>query len=1827
MPFDDSELEPEKEHAENKQGAVLIQSAFRSSRVRKTISNLHSIIAQSPPEFCIGNETLKYLGMGPNDRSEEQLEAMLEQFMEIGFFAELPPLQQLQCCQSLGILRIKAGQVLYEQGDPGDNFYVAVRGGMAVTGGEGGGQVELPLGVGDSFGEHEMTRFRETNQEDIDSTNAVAEDVSDGKRTTRVHARVDSVLATVSRANYLKITGALEDAVVGILKKDPDDRTAADVAVVLAYMEAVPFFRALHYRTLQNVCCRFMSYRKQEAEEHLFKIDEVGSEFFVLLNGTVRVLIRGGDRRGKAAGYNRSGDGLLKAAPMLGAGPTQKGKRNKANTAGAAGNKQRSGGGKKLKRSGSKKKLGLEPETEPEAEAEPETEYRVDDAGPEPEPEPEPEFEEKKPEIILRAGAGFGEIALTSDDPRDWTRSAGIQCHSDGPCHFAVLGRDHYLDATAKIEGRVMHALETPSQSRTVKQLELLMEFFRNERFFKKLALEGLRKQACTMLFRQNVKASGVPGGKVLWHEGDENPDTFHIIVRGGPIREEIAGVEVRKLHVGDELGSDALLPPQKMNLAKPTKNLTIGIQKAARVSTMIADADVVLATVLREDYERIFKVDEVMDWIQQFWNLVCLESLGHAADENNGDKVTFSAYCELHKRISKTIQEDFDAEEEKDIVVEDWEEDLARAHAADEFDEDMNFLRMHEFKDALFQLVDVWCEHVDSMELFVQFLEMLFENMAELDRKTQSWRYKNMSKISSRCDDLERIRDIELIHFEESEKQRMEARNEAQKKAIQPARNWKKVRQLAGSMIGAFGHGSVEAAAQYGGSQVAVTAKEIADVGRSKVRAAMKMGLFQKMAAMEFRPPPEWSHLGLCVDATVWLQRETKPPDPVDHAALESMGKNQLLTTIVEAELGVDVNNDGHGLSLKMAVKTVAGKGGNFSQRTAEVLLREELEGLTKPALRERALAAMRKQHPQPSTVTEWVQGKIISLNEPGQVSDIGGGAGGAAGQAVDKAGRRKTKSESDDKGKGPFVVVLLPPKAAAAVGGGGGDTDSGLDMFSSRGTGTTEGEQAMQEEVRVPVAAATLKLVGHLVEYDLGKGKWAAHTPAVSSVILNGIMSEGIESVMISEGGTTYEVLTPSLQPDQPLEARTVVNPVGASVEQKGWEGSQVYYGGLIKHAGEHSGGYKAEREKVKKRVRRRRREATEKKAWHPDEIKKKSQETWDYELRVITRIQAFWRGFVARQFLKANAAMRSMQDIQSELDAKLDDMARVAGLNKDGSAHANAASEAASPNTRTRRAKEQEQEQARRKKAQNKPAASSFVAVTKIRVTRVPPIEIPVQPSPEELRAAADQKRQRDKQERLALGKRGFGKLRRSVLNKVHNDRAASEEANGGHVEKHWYQIFKPDDSDDPSSTSGQDDEVQTNPREFQKLLGLLSTVRRRLESDPRFPGLIADETMHLRRTVKCQSMYTLPVAPKEYSLLEARAHHRSISQSRKLWPLYDLVSQKEAVARQLAAHIGLLRDLWNPVDKSVAATKSSSSSSQGGGGGRASMFAPLKAPPQHPELPLSQSMARLMDGQRPLQASRGWQRPPQGGRTKVSRGGTVRRVTRSRISPYRIEHAASGIGGSIVRPVVASPKRRTRLQRNGFEDEAAAALTTVSSLHSEAAAWGNAPRSPQLFGGPKAAQNREGSETVGQSVSLPQLIPPSSSHGAAIHGQSSSDMLTAADSKSSLWSPEVSSWEEQDTDAQKQRHKKKKNKKPAKSQVTGEDTQYLYGKHGIVATASLGDLPPANSSAGAADPPSRRRPSDAGTRPWSGNSANSTNTTTIPMPTSWGSMVST
>lgn len=100
-----------------------------------------------------------------------------------------------------------------------------------------------------------------------------------------------------------------------------------------------------------------------------------------------------------------------------------------------------------------------------------------------------------------------------------------------------------------------------------------------------------------------------------------------------------------------------------------------------------------------------------MLQWISKFWDLITLEFYDHAADENRMDLLPFDAYAEFHQRVSKTIQSHFNAREEAASAREDWEEDLARAHADVIVEEArLQALNYQEFSDAIFQLVDVWC-------------------------------------------------------------------------------------------------------------------------------------------------------------------------------------------------------------------------------------------------------------------------------------------------------------------------------------------------------------------------------------------------------------------------------------------------------------------------------------------------------------------------------------------------------------------------------------------------------------------------------------------------------------------------------------------------------------------------------------------------------------------------------------------------------------------------------------------------------------------------------------------------------------------------------------------------------------------------------------------------------------------------------------------------------------------------------------------------------------------------------------------------------------
>lgn len=195
----------------------------------------------------------------------------------------------------------------------------------------------------------------------------------------------------------------------------------------------------------------------------------------------------------------------------------------------------------------------------------------------------------------------------------------------------------------------------------------------------------------------------------------------------------------------------------------------------------MIADDDAVLATFMKDDYLRIFMVCAVMEWVHKFWNLVTVEAFGHMADDNEHDRVDFNAYQELHKRISKTIHEKnlFNAKREKLDAEEDWKEDVMRAHhgMGGLPCVSLDSLTKAEFSDAIFQLVDVWCEHVDAMDLFVEFLKTVFGSISVFNREQKCFRYKAIGQIKSLHARLEDIRSVTLTQFEHDEKER-EARS-----------------------------------------------------------------------------------------------------------------------------------------------------------------------------------------------------------------------------------------------------------------------------------------------------------------------------------------------------------------------------------------------------------------------------------------------------------------------------------------------------------------------------------------------------------------------------------------------------------------------------------------------------------------------------------------------------------------------------------------------------------------------------------------------------------------------------------------------------------------------------------------------------------------------------------------------------------------------------------------------------------------------------------------------------------------------------------------
>ena len=296
------------------------------------------------------------------------------------------------------------------------------------------------------------------------------------------------------------------------------------------------------------------------------------------------------------------------------------------------------------------------------------------------------------------------------------------------------------------MERSVERVLRAPMEKRTPEQVALLLDFFGAESFFDQLSLAGLRRQACLEMCLQRMEA-----GAMLCTQ-DEPADRFVVLMRGA-IRVVKDGRTVGRLQPGDCLGEESLTGPDGTTW-----------QQSA-----MCEQDCRMCVVSKESYMRIFRIQELEGWIKRFWELMVVE--GKQIFPTRRPQVCSELYTNLHLRISKTIAPTFSRKLAEKVAIGDWKEDYARATqiagAAPEAEPEpepepepetkrnrrgkagakkkkkpprdastdsarkTEALNNKQFADALFQLVDVWCEEVDSMELYCQFLRMVYSNVS----------------------------------------------------------------------------------------------------------------------------------------------------------------------------------------------------------------------------------------------------------------------------------------------------------------------------------------------------------------------------------------------------------------------------------------------------------------------------------------------------------------------------------------------------------------------------------------------------------------------------------------------------------------------------------------------------------------------------------------------------------------------------------------------------------------------------------------------------------------------------------------------------------------------------------------------------------------------------------------------------------------------------------------------------------------------------------------------------------------------------------------
>jgi hypothetical protein len=258
----------------------------------------------------------------------------------------------------------------------------------------------------------------------------------------------------------------------------------------------------------------------------------------------------------------------------------------------------------------------------------------------------------------------------------------------------------------------VVGILQQPSGQRSKAQIDLIQSLFESLPFMQTFRSKLLQQHCCRYL-----RAVRLLPGQLLYSQGEVGEEMF-IVVSGSMTVQKWRGNDNKRpaakrrgensrCSIGTAFGEQCL-----------TSKSEFGRRRGNSVRAL---ETTVLAVLSRHHYATLKKAGQLEPLMDLHWEM-CMNH--HFRTENCfADKCDYKLYRAYNLCLSKTLHSEWSYEEADEQVGKDWARDIGRHNLGH------HHLTQRQFGDALFELVDTWCEGL-QLSMYGEFLTKLYENI-----------------------------------------------------------------------------------------------------------------------------------------------------------------------------------------------------------------------------------------------------------------------------------------------------------------------------------------------------------------------------------------------------------------------------------------------------------------------------------------------------------------------------------------------------------------------------------------------------------------------------------------------------------------------------------------------------------------------------------------------------------------------------------------------------------------------------------------------------------------------------------------------------------------------------------------------------------------------------------------------------------------------------------------------------------------------------------------------------------------------------------------